>query len=86
MNAEPENEASEGRQAELMAAAQAAVAYSANSLRSIRESFRTAHADQVSVWDHLRDALSESRSAPMGISGDLITLLERLLAALEVGE
>jgi len=59
MNAQPENEASEGRQTELMAAAQAAVAYSANSLRSIRETFRTAHADQVSLWDHLRDELSE---------------------------
>ena len=58
MNGEPENEAREGRQTELMAAAQAAVAYSANSLRSIRERFRTAHADQVNLWGYLRDELS----------------------------
>ncbi len=43
-------------------------------------------ASMKSAAERLRDALAESRSAPMGIAGDLMPLLERLLAALEVGE
>jgi hypothetical protein len=38
-----------------------------------------------SAAERLRDALAESRSAPLGISGDITLLIERLLAALEVG-
>ncbi|HQY65467.1 MAG: hypothetical protein IPF92_11635 [Myxococcales bacterium] len=43
-------------------------------------------ASMKAAAERLRDALTESRSAPMGLAGDLITLLERLLATLEVGE
>jgi len=39
-----------------------------------------------SAADRLLETLNESRSAPKGLSGDLIVLLERFLAALEVGE
>jgi signal transduction histidine kinase len=58
MNSEPEAEARDGRQRELLAEAQAAVAYSANSLRSIRERYREGHQDQVVLWERLRDELS----------------------------
>lgn len=36
--------------------------------------------------ERLLETLGESRSAPKGLSGDLTVLLERFLAALEVGE
>ena len=47
----------DGRLEGLVAEAQAAVSYSANSLRAIRERFRTAHADEVARWERLRDDL-----------------------------
>lgn len=49
--------------------------------RSLRE-----HAAMKSAAERLRDTLAESRSAPKGLAGDLTMLLERFLAALEVGE
>jgi two-component system sensor histidine kinase DegS len=60
MNGEPDSEPRDGRREELMAEAQAAVAYSANSLRSIRERYREQHLEQVSRWEGLRDALSST--------------------------
>jgi two-component system sensor histidine kinase DegS len=58
MTGEPDNEARDGRREELMAEAQAAVTYSANTLRAIREQYREGHREQVGHWDHLRDELS----------------------------
>ena len=55
MTGEPDVEARDGRREELMAEAQAAVTYSANTLRSIRERYRESHQEQVGRWDHLRD-------------------------------
>ena len=43
-----------------MAEAQAAVTYSANTLRSIRERYREGHQDQVGRWDRLRDQLNDA--------------------------
>ena len=39
-----------------------------------------------SAAERLLETLTESRSAPKGIAGDLTVLLERFLAALQVGE
>ena len=49
--------------------------------RALRE-----RASLKAAAERLRDTLAESRSAPKGLSGDLTVLLERFLAALEVGE
>jgi len=69
MNGEPEDEARDGRREELMAEAQAAVAYSANSLRSIRERYRASHLGQVGHWDRLRDELSDANRRPATRAG-----------------
>jgi two-component system sensor histidine kinase DegS len=69
MSAEPTSDAREVRQGELMAEARAAVAYSANSLRALRERFREGHLDGVQVWDSLRDELSAADRAPSAASG-----------------
>lgn len=42
-------------------------------------------ASMKAAAERLRDVLTESRSAPMGLAADLLPLLERLLATLEVG-
>lgn len=58
MTPTPDQDAHDGRLEELLAEAQAAVAYSANSLRSVRERFRERHQEQVARWGHLRDELA----------------------------
>ena len=60
MTGEPDIEARDGRREELMAEAQAAVTYSANTLRAIRERYREGHQEQVGHWDHLRDELNDA--------------------------
>jgi two-component system sensor histidine kinase DegS len=60
MTGESEIEARDGRRQELMAEAQAAVAYSANSLKSVRERYREGHQGQVGHWDELRDELNDA--------------------------
>jgi len=60
MTGEPDVEARDGRREELMAEAQAAVAYSANTLRALREQYRAGYRDQVGHWEHLRDELNEA--------------------------
>ncbi len=60
MTGESEIEARDGRRQELMAEAQAAVAYSANSLKSVRERYREGHQGQVGHWDELRDELDDA--------------------------
>jgi two-component system sensor histidine kinase DegS len=54
------DEARDGRRQELMAEAQAAVAYGANSLKSVRERYREGHQGQVGHWDELRDELNDA--------------------------
>lgn len=55
-----------GRFDGLHAEAKAALAYSANTLRSIRDRYRQAHADELARWHELRDALdaAERRALP----------------------
>jgi two-component system sensor histidine kinase DegS len=60
MTGEHDIEARDGRREELMAEAQAAVTYSANTLRAIREQYRESHQEQVGHWDHLRDELNDA--------------------------
>lgn len=60
MTGESEIEARDGRRLELMAEAQAAVAYSANSLKSVRERYREGHQGHVGHWDELRDELNDA--------------------------
>jgi two-component system sensor histidine kinase DegS len=51
----------------LLEEAKSAVSYGANSLRSVRERYREAHAEEVGRWERLRDELAEvDRAAPRG--------------------
>lgn len=70
MTGEPDIEARDGRREELMAEAQAAVTYSANSLRSLRERYREGYRDHVGYWDHLRDELNEADRGQVDSRGD----------------
>src|SRR4029077_4167394 len=54
------DEARDGRRQELMDEAQAALAHSANSLKSVRERYREGHQGQVGHWDELRDELNDA--------------------------
>ncbi len=58
MDAEPGNDALDGRLEGLLAEAQSAVSFSANSLRAIREQYREAHVEGVARWERLRDELT----------------------------
>ena len=71
MTAASDSDARDGRLEGLLAEAQEAVAYSANTLRSVRDRFRDAHQEQLVQWDHLRDevALADARGSesPTGV-------------------
>jgi len=54
----------EGRFDELRAEATAAVGYSANTVRSVRERYRAAYAETLERWQILRDDLDEDDRAP----------------------
>jgi two-component system sensor histidine kinase DegS len=58
MNGAADDDARDGRLESLLAEAREAVAYSANALRSVRDRFREAHAEQLAQWEHLRDEVS----------------------------
>src|SRR4029077_5957294 len=64
------DEARDGRRQELMAEAQAAVAYSANSLKSVRERYREGHKGQVGHWDELRDELNDADRRSVAVPSD----------------
>ena len=48
----------------LHAEASAAVGYSANTLRAVRERYRSAYADTLARWEQLRDELNSLDSEP----------------------
>lgn len=56
---DPGTDIREGRTFGLLTEAQAAVAYGANSLKSIRERLREAQLAETAAWSSLRDALAE---------------------------
>jgi len=58
MNGPADDDARDGRLQSLLAEAQEAVAYSANALRSVRDRFRDAHAEQLAQLEHLRDEVA----------------------------
>jgi signal transduction histidine kinase len=58
MNGPADDDARDGRLQSLLAEAQEAVAYSANALRSVRDRFRDAHAEQLAQLAHLRDEVA----------------------------
>ena len=58
MNGPGDDDARDGRLESLLAEAQAAVAYSANALRSVRDRFRDAHTEQLAQLEHLRDEVA----------------------------
>ncbi|MBF8290341.1 MAG: Histidine kinase protein [Chloroflexi bacterium] len=65
MNGVPDTDARGGRLEGLLAESREAVAYSANALRSVRERFREAHAEQLGQLDRLRVELAAiDRRAP----------------------
>jgi signal transduction histidine kinase len=66
MNDRPVAEARDSRTDELLAEAQAALGYSANTLRTVRARFREHYLGQLARWDDLRDELdaSERGEAP----------------------
>ena len=65
MTAASDSDERDGRVEGLLAEAQEALAYSANTLRSVRDRFREAHQEQLVQWDHLRDevALADARAS-----------------------
>ena len=56
-NARPPSEGRDGRFDGLHAEAKAALTYSANTLRTIRDRYREAHRDELATWHALRDEL-----------------------------
>jgi signal transduction histidine kinase len=81
-------ELDEGRFDGLHAEAKAALAYSGNTLRSIRERYRDAYRDELAHWQVLRDQLdSLERVEPPDHNGsDAAAIAERGAANLRLGE
>jgi signal transduction histidine kinase len=81
-------ELGEGRFDGLHAEAKAALAYSGNTLRTIRERYRDAYRDEMAHWQALRDQLDGlERDEPAQRNGtDLAMVAERGAANLRLGE
>ena len=81
-------EVGEGRFDGLHAEAKAALAYSGNTLRSIRERYRDAYRDELAHWQALRDQLDAlERGGPADRNGnDPADVAERGAANLRLGE
>jgi signal transduction histidine kinase len=73
---------------ELHAEAKAAVGYSANTLRSVRERYRAAYADALGQWQALRDELEAVDRSPNDAwprPGSADTVVDRAADAAEAG-
>ncbi|HEV8402685.1 MAG TPA: sensor histidine kinase [Candidatus Limnocylindrales bacterium] len=70
----------------LHAEAKAAVGYSANTLRSVRERYREAYSDSLGLWQELRDQLDlVDRTPPDGVWQTSTAPIDRAADAAEAG-